>query len=57
MNEKKIVLYFMSKMIEKAQDIQTTLNHPREIKHDYIRVCAKVIEYYARMIIEKNGAK
>jgi len=56
MNEKKIVLYFMSKMIEKACDIQTTLNHPTEIKHDYIRVCAKDIEYYARMIIENDGA-
>ena len=52
MNEKKIISFLMSKIIEKTQKGLENIEGPLVLDVDILKVCFKDIKYYAKMIIE-----
>lgn len=57
MNEKKIISYFMSEIIDVGNETLGFLKRAPEFDNDaFVERNIKNIIYYARMIIEKDGA-
>lgn len=58
MNKEKIISFLMMLILEKTHKaLQILGESENEFDDNPVRVCIKDIDYYARMIIERDGAK